>query len=218
MNRGLSGNRFRFVYGGVAVLPKVRILPTNTPEGQAVANHVRLNPQSTTLSGAQLASQKQAASTMPTSQAATNPQQRARFFQAEEAKRRGKSGTTTADTRGNSTAQRAPAGAAAAGGAGGNGGGDGPRGPANDHRYHQKPSKLEAFPDAKRVDGKTPKQGGNGIRPRWKDSAGYIYEWDSRHGTVEKYTKQGKHIGEFCPNTGKQLKPADPGRNIKKYI
>ena len=29
------------------------------------------------------------------------------------------------------------------------------------------------------------------------------YEWDSQHGTVEKYDKKGRHLGEFDPDTGK---------------
>ncbi|WP_256989347.1 colicin E3/pyocin S6 family cytotoxin [Rhodococcus sp. 05-2254-6] len=39
-----------------------------------------------------------------------------------------------------------------------------------------------------------------------------MYEWDSQHGAVEKYSKNGKHLGEFDPNTGAQTKPPDPTR------
>jgi Cytotoxic len=52
------------------------------------------------------------------------------------------------------------------------------------------PKELEAFPDAERAKPKTPVQGGGGLRQRWKDSDGNIYEWDRQHGTVEKYNKR----------------------------
>ena len=50
------------------------------------------------------------------------------------------------------------------------------------------PKILRAFKNALRVKPKTPIQGGGGLRPRWKDKK-HIYEWDSRHGAVEKYSK-----------------------------
>ena len=59
-------------------------------------------------------------------------------------------------------------------------------------------------------------QGGGGRRKRWKDLKGRIFEWDSQHGTVEMYDKQGKHLGEFNPETGEQTKPAKPGRTTPK--
>ncbi|WP_415974044.1 colicin E3/pyocin S6 family cytotoxin [Rhodococcus sp. 077-4] len=49
-------------------------------------------------------------------------------------------------------------------------------------------------------------------RTRWTDDKGNIYEWDRQHGAVEKYSKNGKHLGEFDPNTGAQTKPPDPTR------
>lgn len=33
-------------------------------------------------------------------------------------------------------------------------------------------------------------------RKRWKDDKGNIYEWDYQHGAVEKYNKNGTHLGE----------------------
>jgi RHS repeat-associated protein len=87
------------------------------------------------------------------------------------------------------------------------GGGEGQRIPA--------PKEIEAFPGLERVKPKTPIQGGGGLRKRWKDEKGRIYEWDSRHGTVEVYSKKGVHVGEFDPTTGKQLKPANPSRTVK---
>jgi hypothetical protein len=77
------------------------------------------------------------------------------------------------------------------------------------------PKVLEAFPGLMRVKPKTPLQGGGGLRARWKDKSGKIYEWDSRHGTLEKYDKRGRHLGEFDPSTGEQLKPPDPARMVK---
>jgi hypothetical protein len=84
-----------------------------------------------------------------------------------------------------------------------------------DHKYHSKPVSLPAFPEAKQVRGKTRVQGGGYIRPRWVDHQGYIYEWDLRHGTIEKYNKRGIHLGEFAHDTGVRTKEADPSRRIE---
>jgi len=81
--------------------------------------------------------------------------------------------------------------------------------------YTPPPKTLPGFPDAKPVKPKTPVQGGGGLRKRWKDPQGNIYEWDSQHGRVEKYNKRGKHQGEYDPNSGKQTKPADPNRKVE---
>ncbi len=70
--------------------------------------------------------------------------------------------------------------------------------------YHPAPKELKAFPDAIRAKPKTPVQGGGGLRKRWKDKKGNIYEWYIQHGNVEKYNKHGKHKGEFDPKTGKK--------------
>lgn len=85
-----------------------------------------------------------------------------------------------------------------------------------DHRYHQPPAILPAFPDAKIAPSKTYVQGGGKKRRRWKDSSGRIYEWDSQHGTVELYSKQGKHLGEYDASTGEQTKPENPARTVEK--
>nr|WP_238474201.1 colicin E3/pyocin S6 family cytotoxin [Pseudomonas cavernicola] len=45
---------------------------------------------------------------------------------------------------------------------------------------------------------------------------GKIYEWDYQHGTLEKYDKHGKHLGEFDPVTGDQTKPANNAREVEK--
>jgi hypothetical protein len=84
-----------------------------------------------------------------------------------------------------------------------------------DHQYYSKPKTLPAFPEAVQTQGKTRVQGGGTVRPRWKDISGHIYEWDFRHGTVEKYNKRGVHLGEFDPETGMQTKKADPSRRVE---
>lgn len=83
---------------------------------------------------------------------------------------------------------------------------------AGDHEYHPAPDVLPAFPDAKIVGRKTAVQGGGAKRKRWKTAKGIILEWDSMHGTVEKYDSRGKHIGEFDPNTGE---PTSTKKNKK---
>jgi hypothetical protein len=74
------------------------------------------------------------------------------------------------------------------------------------------PKEIKGFPGLRPAKPKTPVQGGGGLRKRWTDRDGNIYEWDSRHGAIEKYDRIGKHLGEFDPQTGKQLKPPDPAR------
>lgn len=63
---------------------------------------------------------------------------------------------------------------------------------------------------------KTPVQGGGGMRRRWKDDDGNIYEWDSQHGTVEKYSRSGKHLGEFDAETGERVGEAIRGRVVER--
>jgi len=83
---------------------------------------------------------------------------------------------------------------------------------AGDHEYHPAPDVLPAFPDARIVGRKTAVQGGGAKRKRWKTAKGLILEWDSMHGTVEKYDARGKHLGEFDPNTGE---PTSTKKNKK---
>ena len=87
---------------------------------------------------------------------------------------------------------------------------------AGDIKYHPAPNSLTAFPEAKSAPMKTSVRGGGKKRRRWKDLSGKIYEWDSQHGKVELYTKQGKHLGEYDPRNGEQTKPADPKRRVEK--
>lgn len=77
--------------------------------------------------------------------------------------------------------------------------------------YVPPPALLPAFPDAQAA---KPKGVGK-LRKRWMDAGnGWILEWDYQHGTVEKYDRRGRHLGEFDPATGKQTQPADPTRRI----
>ena len=85
-----------------------------------------------------------------------------------------------------------------------------------DQKYHQAPKELKAFPDAVKDKSKSSVQGGGARRKRWKDTKGRIFEWDAQHGAVEMYDRQGKHQGEFDPETGKQTKPAKAGRTTPK--
>lgn len=66
-----------------------------------------------------------------------------------------------------------------------------------------------AFPGLTRAQPKTPRPGGK-LRRRWKDADGNIYEWDYRHGRLEKYNNRGNHQGEYDPDTGQQTKPRNP--------
>jgi hypothetical protein len=77
------------------------------------------------------------------------------------------------------------------------------------------PESLPAFPGTSRAKPKTSVQGGGGLRKRWKDGEGNIYEWDSQHGTVEKYNRRGKHQGEFDPVTGEQVKSKNKDRKVE---
>jgi hypothetical protein len=77
------------------------------------------------------------------------------------------------------------------------------------------PKLLPAFPDAGRARPKTPVQGGGGLRPRWKDGEGRIYEWDSKKGAVEVYDRRGAHRGEYDHVTGEQTGGRVPGRRVE---
>ncbi|MDU8925686.1 colicin E3/pyocin S6 family cytotoxin, partial [Pasteurellaceae bacterium LIM206] len=86
-----------------------------------------------------------------------------------------------------------------------------------DWKYQPAPKKdqITGFKDLIKVKDKTPVQGGGKLRPRWKDHDGNIFEWDSQHGTLEKYNKRGVHLGEFDYKSGIQTKPANPNRRVK---
>jgi hypothetical protein len=76
------------------------------------------------------------------------------------------------------------------------------------------PKNLSGFGKLQRAKPKTSVQGGGGLRKRWKDSKGNIYEWDSRHGTVEMYNKRGVHLGEF-DDAGNRVGDAIKGRTVE---
>ena len=81
--------------------------------------------------------------------------------------------------------------------------------------YVAPPDELPAFPDARKVRPKTVFAGGK-KRRRWRAAkTGMLYEWDYRHGRVEAYDSSGKHLGEFDPVTGAQLKPPEPDHRIE---
>lgn len=42
-------------------------------------------------------------------------------------------------------------------------------------------------------------------RQVWKDEKGRLYTWDRLHGHVEKFTKNGNHMGSFDPFDKKKL-------------
>jgi HK97 family phage prohead protease len=76
-----------------------------------------------------------------------------------------------------------------------------------DHKYYPKPKsagEITGIPGLEDVKAK-------GIRKRFKDKEGNIYEWDRQHGTLEKYDKKGKHLGEYDPKTGQRT----PGKKGK---
>jgi hypothetical protein len=91
--------------------------------------------------------------------------------------------------------------------------------PANDNpssvaSHVPAPLYLSAFPEARRVRGKTTVTGG-GLRQRWKDRTGTIYEWDYQHGRVELYDRRGRHLGEFDADTGARTKPPNPNYQVE---
>ncbi|WP_338755023.1 T7SS effector LXG polymorphic toxin [Bacillus velezensis] len=50
-------------------------------------------------------------------------------------------------------------------------------------------------------------------RKSWSDRDGFNWQWDSRHGKLEKWNRRRtEHLGEFDPVTGKQTKKGEPSR------
>ncbi len=80
-------------------------------------------------------------------------------------------------------------------------------------RYVPPPRALPGFPGAVRIKPKTSFPGG--LRPRWRNPAGDILEWDFRHGRVECYDARGRHFGEFDPGTGERLGEPNPMRRVE---
>ena len=73
------------------------------------------------------------------------------------------------------------------------------------------PDYLAAWPEARLVRAKTAY--GGGLRRRWKDRV-FIYEWDYRYGTVERYDLRGRPRGEFDADTGRQVGEPIASRRI----
>ena len=48
------------------------------------------------------------------------------------------------------------------------------------------------------------------------DSEKRYYTWDSLHGELEVFNKNGRHLGAACPISGIMMKPAVKGRKISK--
>lgn len=54
-------------------------------------------------------------------------------------------------------------------------------------------------------------------RKVYKDASENIYyTWDSLHGELEVFNKNGRHLGAACPQTGVLVKPPVKGRRISK--
>ncbi|MBB3238117.1 colicin E3/pyocin S6 family cytotoxin [Phyllobacterium endophyticum] len=81
-----------------------------------------------------------------------------------------------------------------------------------DHKYFPAPKSADQIKGIRGLEQAKDKAG----RRRFKDNDGNIYEWDRQHGTLEKYDKKGKHLGEYDPQTGQRTPgkkgKAKPGR------
>jgi hypothetical protein len=75
------------------------------------------------------------------------------------------------------------------------------------------PKTPAAFPDLRAVKPKT--RFGGGLRRRWKNAGGNIFEWDHQHGAVEMYDARGRHLGQFDAATGERQSGPERGRTIK---
>lgn len=53
-----------------------------------------------------------------------------------------------------------------------------------------------------------------GCRVYKDDSENIFYTWDSLHGELEAFNKNGRHLGAVCPHTGVSIKAAVKGRRI----
>ena len=56
---------------------------------------------------------------------------------------------------------------------------------------------------------------GAGMRQRWKDDHGTIFEWDCQHGHVEMYDRRGKHLGGFDAESGRQVSGTVTSRHVE---
>jgi hypothetical protein len=79
--------------------------------------------------------------------------------------------------------------------------------------YIAPPNDLPGFPGTVRAKPKTPMRSG-GLRKRWTDNNGAIYEWDYQHGHVEVYDARGRHEGAYDHVTGGLLSGPVSGRRV----
>ncbi|MNG98777.1 Cytotoxic [compost metagenome] len=56
----------------------------------------------------------------------------------------------------------------------------------------------------------------NGRKVFKDDYENIYYTWDSLHGELEVFNKNGRHLGAACPQTGILIKPPVKGRRINK--
>ena len=58
------------------------------------------------------------------------------------------------------------------------------------------------------------------VQPEFEKAVMDILGWENLaaecDGELPLTDEQGKHLGEFDPNTGEQTKPAKPGRTVEK--
>ncbi|MFW0753205.1 S-type pyocin domain-containing protein [Pseudomonas sp. H11T01] len=89
-----------------------------------------------------------------------------------------------------------------------------------DHDYFSAPrtSEITGFPGLIEQKRKTPRQGGGGLRERWKDAKGRtLYEWDSKKAELEAYRESDlSHLGAFDPYTGERRGPPKKNRRINR--
>lgn len=94
----------------------------------------------------------------------------------------------------------------------------GRRNPDHDYFPAPKTSEITGFPGLIEQKRKTPKQGGSGLRERWKDAKGRtIYEWDSKKAELEAYRDSDlSHLGAFDPYTGERRGEPKNKRRINR--
>ncbi|WP_455825485.1 S-type pyocin domain-containing protein [Pseudomonas graminis] len=90
------------------------------------------------------------------------------------------------------------------------------RNPDHDYFPAPKTEEITGFPGLIPQRPVTPRQGGAGLRERWKDAKGRkLFEWDAKKGELEVYRNSDlEHLGAFDPYTAERRGPADPKRRI----
>lgn len=89
-----------------------------------------------------------------------------------------------------------------------------------DHDYFPAPktSEITGFPGLVEQKRKTPRQGGGGLRERWRDAKGRtLYEWDSKKAELEAYRESDlSHLGAFDPYTSERRGQPKKERRINR--